>query len=81
MKTQIGTMITGDFGENTMTFEIEGDMILKAGKYAIMTIEEYEKLINQTDKIKCSECGEYFEKKEIIIKGDIDTCNECLCPE
>jgi len=29
----------------------------------------------------CSECGKPMEKKEIIIKGDIDTCDECLCPE
>ena len=29
----------------------------------------------------CSECGKPMEKKEIIIKGDEDTCDECLCPE
>ena len=29
----------------------------------------------------CSECGKPMEKKEIIIKGDIDTCDDCLCPE
>ena len=29
----------------------------------------------------CSECGKPMEKKEMIIKGDIDTCDECLCPE
>jgi len=33
------------------------------------------------DDIKCVECGVYFKKKEIIIKGDVDTCDECLCPE
>jgi predicted Zn-ribbon and HTH transcriptional regulator len=33
------------------------------------------------DMIKCSECGEYFKKKPIVIKGDEDTCDECLCPE
>ena len=31
--------------------------------------------------IICIECGESFKKKEIIIQGDIDTCDECLCPE
>ena len=30
--------------------------------------------------IKCSECNEYFEKKKLIIQGDIDTCDDCLCP-
>lgn len=29
----------------------------------------------------CSECGKPMEQKEIIIKGDIDTCDDCLCPE
>ena len=31
--------------------------------------------------IKCSECEWYFEEKKIQIKGDIDTCDDCLCPE
>ena len=30
--------------------------------------------------IKCSECGCYFEEKEIQIKRDVDTCDDCLCP-
>ena len=46
MKTQIGTATTGDFEDNTMTFEIEGDMTLCAGKYAIVPIEEYNRLVN-----------------------------------
>lgn len=31
--------------------------------------------------IKCSECDCYFEEKEIQIQGDLDTCDDCLCPE
>ena len=34
-----GQLVTGDFEENTMTFEIEGEMILQAGKYSIEQIE------------------------------------------
>ena len=41
MKTQFGSMYTGDFGNNTMTFKIEGKMVLAAGKYAIMPIKEH----------------------------------------
>ena len=37
-------LISGDFEDNTMTFEIEGDMILKAGKYIILTEEEHKNL-------------------------------------
>ncbi|MEM7487261.1 MAG: hypothetical protein AAF348_18790 [Bacteroidota bacterium] len=36
----IGELVTGDFGDNTMTFEIEGEMKLQAGKYSIYQIQE-----------------------------------------
>jgi hypothetical protein len=35
----IGQLVTGDFEDNTMTFEIEGEMILQAGKYSIEQIQ------------------------------------------
>ena len=35
-------LVTGDFSENTMTFEIKGEMTLKAGEYVILTKEEFE---------------------------------------
>ena len=35
----IGRLITGDFEDNTMTFEIEGEMTLQAGRYRIVQIE------------------------------------------
>ena len=34
-----------------------------------------------SEQQKCVECGKPMQKKEIIIKGDEDTCDECLCPE
>lgn len=52
MKTQIGKLITGDFEENTMTFEIEGEMILQAGQYAIVPIDKYIKLNNSANTKK-----------------------------
>ena len=47
MNVHIGQLITGDLEENTMLFEIEGEMILKSGKYAIVPIKEYEELIKE----------------------------------
>ena len=35
----IGKLITGDFEEKTMTFEIEGEMILQTGEYSITKID------------------------------------------
>lgn len=43
MKTQFGVMTTGDLDDNTMTFKIKGEMILGAGKFAIVPIEDYKK--------------------------------------
>lgn len=31
--------------------------------------------------IPCSECENYFEEKKAVIRGDTDTCDDCLCPE
>ena len=38
-------LITGDFSENTMTFQIKGKMELMAGDYVILTKEEYDKMM------------------------------------
>ena len=52
METQIGKMVTGDFQENTITFEIIGsDAVLQTGKYALVPIDDYNKLIG-SDNIK-----------------------------
>ena len=44
----IGELITGDLEESTMLFKIEGEMILRSGRYAIVPIKEYEELIINT---------------------------------
>jgi hypothetical protein len=38
MKKYIGELVTGDLLENTMTFEIDGEINLQAGKYEIVQI-------------------------------------------
>jgi len=42
---------------------------------------EFTKKQGGSEQQKCVECGKPMQKKEIIIKGDEDTCDECLCPE
>ena len=44
MKIIKAELITGDFENNTMTFEIEGEMILVAGKYIIIKEADYHKM-------------------------------------
>ena len=41
-----GDLITGDFQDKTMTFEIEGEMTLQAGNYTILPTKMYEELVN-----------------------------------
>ncbi|MFC5046317.1 hypothetical protein ACFSTE_13230 [Aquimarina hainanensis] len=37
-------LISGDFEDNTMTFEVKGEMTLRPGNYVILSEEEYKKL-------------------------------------
>jgi len=48
----IGELIGGDFDEGTMTFEIEGAMSLRAGRYKIIQFDEY---IDMENKIELLE--------------------------
>jgi hypothetical protein len=50
MKTQIGELVTADLHEGTLTIEVGETMIAQAGKYAIVPIEDYERLVNGVDE-------------------------------
>ena len=39
-----GKLISADFEESTMEFEIQHEFTVRAGDYVILTKEEYEKL-------------------------------------
>lgn len=42
MKVQIAELISGDLFENTLTLEVDGEALIKAGRYAIVPIEQYQ---------------------------------------
>ena len=44
-----GQLVTGDFEENTMTFKIDGEMTLQAGRYRIVQIEVGNAVKNNVD--------------------------------
>jgi hypothetical protein len=51
-----GQLVTGDFGDNTMTFKIDGEMTLQAGKYKIVQLEVGNAVKNNVDLddvVKC----------------------------
>ena len=48
-KTQFGDLLTGDLMENTLTIEVDGDVELQGGKYAVVPIDEYNKLIGKIE--------------------------------
>lgn len=49
MKTQIAELVTGDFEEGTLTLELDNkeEMEMQAGKYAIVPIDDYNKLVKE----------------------------------
>jgi len=49
MKTHIAELVNGDLAKNTMTFDIQEPMVVKAGIYAIVPIDDYKKLVNGAD--------------------------------
>ena len=63
MPTQFGHVVTGDFEDNTITLKIEGDMIIAAGKYAVVPIEEYEKMVEAS-----KDQSELLKAREIVGK-------------
>lgn len=77
----IGGLITGDFEENTMTFEIEGEMTLQAGRYKIVQIEVGNQVKNNVGLPDVSNnedavCYTCQTSKGTKLKGD-NYCNMC----
>ena len=73
-----GRLITGDFEDNTMTFEIEGEMTLQAGRYKIVQIEVGNQVKNNVglaDVSKCCnvDCNDAAEDDSVYCKfhGDM----------
>ena len=63
-----GSLLTGDFEDNTMTFKIDGELILRAGKYEITQIEVGRQVKNN-DKLKdaITEILEVLDGKDMPI--------------
>ena len=67
-------LITGNLKENTMTFEVTGEMILKAGNYIIIEENEtipYKKFIVESF-IKWYNAKPKSKKKELITIHDVE---------
>lgn len=45
MKTQIGQLVGANLHEGTLEIEVGEDIIAKAGKYAVVPIDDYERLV------------------------------------
>jgi len=75
----IGKLITGDFEDNTMTFEIEGDIVLQSGKYEISKIEKHTPIdaSNKMTKEKLTEIMYLF--RDLYCQNiDISTIDEFI---
>lgn len=78
-------LITGDFGDNTMTFEIEGEMTLQSGRYKIVQIEvgnavknnvDLAEVVGQSEQLVC-ECGNKLTDKEMYF-GQCLQCDKSV---
>tara|TARA_R110002012_G_scaffold110879_1_gene255630 strand:+ start:639 stop:860 length:222 start_codon:yes stop_codon:yes gene_type:complete len=72
MKTQIGQLVGANLSEGTLEIEVGKAIIAKAGKYAVVPIEEYERLVKfSLDAVMDSKgAKEHIEPpKSVIFKG------------
>jgi len=64
--TYTGEMLSADFQENTITFEIEGDFKVKAGTYYIFSVDDLQNLADKLCEKQRESCAEIYRK----IEGD-----------
>lgn len=77
-KTQFGQSLTGDFEENTWTFEMLEDFKLSAGDFAIVPKIDFEVLITLVKRLQLA----ISKDEKAKINSEITLCvfkiNECL---
>lgn len=66
LKTQLGTTVTANLQEGTWVFELDKDMRVRAGKFAILPLENYlamMKIIERVQKATFADdaVGEFHE--------------------
>lgn len=82
LKTQIGESLTGDFEENTWTFEMPKDFKVTAGMFAIIPEDKFERLLTALKGIRNSmnahpDCEPNSEFEDMVTRCD-DVLNEIL---
>ncbi|KKK76035.1 hypothetical protein LCGC14_2867750 [marine sediment metagenome] len=70
MKHIKGELITGDFHEKTMTFEITGDFTLQVGNYFLIREEDY-KAPEMYEAL--NEVNKFFREDHTFIKNTNET--------
>lgn len=70
--TKIGKVIKNDLNNKSIEIQIEGETTLMAGRFALLPIEHYNKLIGLAERFACNNC----EFKDIANKY-IKPCSEC----
>jgi hypothetical protein len=75
LKTQFGTAVTADFEENTWTFEMNEDLKVTSGEFAILPKEKYNALLVALKGIRNSinvhpDCEENSEFEDMVSRCD-----------
>jgi hypothetical protein len=71
-----GKMITADFEEKTMTFEIENEMVVQAGDYVMLTLSDYANLVSENKTSNESEVCSFENKCTLYQKSN---CKQADC--
>jgi len=50
--TQFGTLLSGDFSEKTLTFEMDSDFFIQAGEYALLKKDDYDEMVHELSELK-----------------------------
>jgi hypothetical protein len=58
-----GRLVSGDLEENTITIEMEEPIILKAGEYMVIPIEEFkQQIIDAYNKVSMNTAEQYYKE-------------------
>lgn len=50
--TQFGILLCGDFSEKTLTFEMDEDFFIQAGKYALLKKDVYDEMVSKIERLE-----------------------------
>ena len=79
METYNAKLISADFEESTMEFEIQHEFTVRKGDYVILHKVDYDKLVSDVEKLKEKDCVCEGGAKGRTVTPDFENriCEQC----